>query len=153
MIQKSIRVRLYPTKEQEVLINKTIGCARFIYNYTLEVCKTYYEQTNHLTPKNKRFTDLVPLKDEYEFVRGAVAEQGYGLDVLIHDKTAWVRCAVARQGYGLDTLVCDENPWVRAAVAEQGYGLNFLIHDNSYIVRETAEATMKRKRRLSKHQK
>lgn len=68
-------------------------------------------------------------------------------------KTTWVRCAVARQGYGLDTLVCDENPWVRAAVAEQGYGLNFLIHDNSYIVRETAEATMKRKRRLSKHQK
>ena len=69
MTQKSIRIRLYPTKEQEVLINKTIGCARFIYNYTLEVCKTYYEQTNHLTPKNKRFTDLVPLKDEYEFLK------------------------------------------------------------------------------------
>lgn len=73
MIQKSIRVRLYPTKEQEVIINKTIGCARFIYNYTLEVCKTYYEQTNHLTPKNKRFTDLVPLKDEYEFLKEADA--------------------------------------------------------------------------------
>ena len=72
VIQKSIRVRLYPTKEQEVLINKTIG-ARFIYNYTLEVCKTYYEQTNHLTPKNKRFTDLVPLKDEYEFLKEADA--------------------------------------------------------------------------------
>ena len=73
VIQKSIRVRLYPTKEQEVIINKTIGCARFIYNYTLEVCKTYYEQTNHLTPKNKRFTDLVPLKDEYEFLKEADA--------------------------------------------------------------------------------
>ena len=86
-------------------------------------------------------------------IRLRMAGLGKKLDVLIHDKTAWVRCTVARQGYGLDTLVCDENPWVRAAVAEQGYGLNFLIHDNSYIVRETAEATMKRKRRLSKHQK
>ena len=73
MIQKSIRVRLYPTEEQEVLINKTIGCVRFIYNYTLEVCKTYYEQTNHFTPRDKRFTDLVPLKDEYEFLKEADA--------------------------------------------------------------------------------
>jgi putative transposase len=73
VIQKSVRVRLYPTEEQKVLINKTIGCARFIYNYTLEVCKTCYEQTNHLTPKNKRFADLVPLKDEYEFLREADA--------------------------------------------------------------------------------
>lgn len=31
-IQKGIRVRLYPTEEQKVLINKTIGCVRFVYN-------------------------------------------------------------------------------------------------------------------------
>lgn len=28
--------RLYPNKEQEILINKTFGCTRFVYNYYLE---------------------------------------------------------------------------------------------------------------------
>lgn len=32
---KSYKVRLYPTKEQEQLMMKHIGCARFIYNYML----------------------------------------------------------------------------------------------------------------------
>lgn len=44
-VQKGIRVRLYPTKEQEVLINKTIGCCRFVHNQTLDNCKQSYEQT------------------------------------------------------------------------------------------------------------
>lgn len=91
--------------------------------------------------------------DKNKYVRAEVAEQGYGLDVLINDEDAFVRATVAQQGYGLDILIKDKLERVRAAVAEQGYGLNFLIHDNSYIVRETAEATMKRKRRLSKYQK
>ena len=32
---KAYKFRLYPTKKQAVLINKTIGCARFVFNYTL----------------------------------------------------------------------------------------------------------------------
>ena len=35
-ILKGYMFRLYPTKEQEQLINKTIGCSRFIYNYFLD---------------------------------------------------------------------------------------------------------------------
>ena len=31
--------RLYPTKEQTILIEKSIGCARFIYNYFLGISK------------------------------------------------------------------------------------------------------------------
>lgn len=80
-------------------------------------------------------------------------EKDCGLDILIKDKDWRIRAAVAKRGYKLDVLINDKDEDVRVAVAEQGYGLNFLIHDNSYIVRETAEATMKRKRRLSKHQK
>ena len=44
-----------------------------------------------------------------------VAEQGYGLDVLVHDDDYDVRCAVAEQGYGLDLLINDENSDVRLA--------------------------------------
>ncbi len=35
-ILKGYVFRLYPDKKQEELINKTIGCARFIYNYFLD---------------------------------------------------------------------------------------------------------------------
>ena len=34
-ILKGYVFRLYPNKNQEELINKTIGCSRFIYNYFL----------------------------------------------------------------------------------------------------------------------
>lgn len=68
-VQKGIRVRLYPTEEQEVLINKTIGCVRFVHNQTLENCKQSYEQTQHFPSKNERITNLVPLKEENEFLK------------------------------------------------------------------------------------
>ena len=69
VIQKGIRVRLYPTEEQEVLINKTIGCCRFVHNKTLENCKQSYEQTQHFPSKKERSANLVPLKEEYEFLK------------------------------------------------------------------------------------
>lgn len=37
---KAYRFRLYPNVNQQVLINKTFGCYRFIYNYFLNKCKS-----------------------------------------------------------------------------------------------------------------
>jgi transposase, IS605 orfB family len=68
-IQKGIRVRLYPTEEQRVLIDRTIGCCRFVHNQTLENCIQSYEQTKHLPSKNERITNLVSLKEEFEFLK------------------------------------------------------------------------------------
>ena len=68
-VKKGIRVRLYPTEEQEVLINGTIGCCRFVHNQTLADCRQSYEQTQHFPSKNERITNLVPLKDEFEFLK------------------------------------------------------------------------------------
>ena len=31
-MNKGIKFRAYPNKDQEILINKTFGCSRFIYN-------------------------------------------------------------------------------------------------------------------------
>ena len=67
-VQKGIRVRLYPTEEQEVLIDKTIGCCRFVHNQTLADCKQSYEQTQHFPSKSERITNLVPLKEENAFL-------------------------------------------------------------------------------------
>ena len=69
MIQKSIRVRLYPTEKQEVLINKTLGCCRFVHNQTLADCKQSYEQTQHFPSKNERIKNLVQLKEINEFLK------------------------------------------------------------------------------------
>ncbi|MHA1312189.1 MAG: helix-turn-helix domain-containing protein [Candidatus Helarchaeota archaeon] len=35
-IHRAIKVRLYPNKAQEEMLNKTFGCCRFIYNKMLE---------------------------------------------------------------------------------------------------------------------
>lgn len=35
MVVKAYKVRLYPNKEQIQLINQTIGCVRFVFNYSL----------------------------------------------------------------------------------------------------------------------
>ena len=39
------KFRAYPTLEQAQLIDRTIGCSRFVYNYLLADCKVQYEAT------------------------------------------------------------------------------------------------------------
>ena len=36
---KAYKFRLYPNDVQRILVNKTFGCTRFIYNYFLDKCK------------------------------------------------------------------------------------------------------------------
>ena len=36
---KAYKFRLYPDDNQKMLINKTFGCTRFIYNHFLNKCK------------------------------------------------------------------------------------------------------------------
>ena len=69
IVKMGIRVRLYPTERQEVLINKTFGCCRFVHNQTLADCNQSYEQTKHFPSKNERIKDLVPLKETHEFLK------------------------------------------------------------------------------------
>lgn len=69
VVKKSIKVRLYPTEKQKVLIDKTIGCARFVYNQTLEDCKRSYKQSKHFPSQNERMKNLVLLKENCEFLK------------------------------------------------------------------------------------
>ena len=45
MFQRAYNVRLYPSKHQEVLLCKTFGCCRKVYNCMLEARKKSYEAT------------------------------------------------------------------------------------------------------------
>lgn len=40
---KGYTIRIYPTKDQEELLKKHIGCCRFIWNHMIEVQKTRYQ--------------------------------------------------------------------------------------------------------------
>ena len=63
---KSHKIRIYPTKEQEELIHKTIGCTRFVYNYFLR--KTIDDYENGIKYPGKFGFDLKSLKEEYEWL-------------------------------------------------------------------------------------
>lgn len=43
---KSYKFRLYPNKQQETLIQKTFGCARFVYNQCLAHKIEAYQKDN-----------------------------------------------------------------------------------------------------------
>ncbi len=42
---KAYRFRIYPTREQEIMIAKTIGCSRFVFNHFLAKWEETYEAT------------------------------------------------------------------------------------------------------------
>jgi len=46
-IFKSFKYRIYPNKSQEVLINKTFGCTRFLYNKMLEERISFYNENKN----------------------------------------------------------------------------------------------------------
>ena len=57
---KSVKIRLKPTKEQEVLMLKSIGCSRFSYNWALNRCNELYKQGIKYNMSNirKEFTQI-----------------------------------------------------------------------------------------------
>ena len=42
-MEHGYKMRIYPTKEQAIFINKTLGCSRFVYNQGLALRKSNYE--------------------------------------------------------------------------------------------------------------
>ena len=67
---KSFKYRLYPNKEQEIQIQKTFGCCRFVYNQTLAYRKELYE-TEKKTMSKIDCNNFVNqnLKKEYEWLK------------------------------------------------------------------------------------
>lgn len=65
-IHKAYKFRLYPNKEQAILINKTIGCSRFIYNHFLNQWNETYKETGKGLSYGKCSAQLSSLKKQEE---------------------------------------------------------------------------------------
>ena len=63
---RAIKVRLYPNKEQEQTLNKTLGCYRFIYNHMLALKQEAYkrDKTNLGLCELSKYFHWTLLKDE-----------------------------------------------------------------------------------------
>lgn len=69
LVNKAYKFRIYPNKEQEVLINKTFGCARFVFNYFLAKWNDTYEQTGKGLSYNTCSAQLTKLKKELAWLK------------------------------------------------------------------------------------
>jgi len=73
MIYKAFKIRIYPNKEQETQINKTLGCCRAVYNMMLYERKVVYEKLR----ENKRelyeykYKTEKEYKEEFEWMKEA----------------------------------------------------------------------------------
>lgn len=70
-MNKAFRYRLYPNAEQGILINKTFGCVRFVYNQMLANRKTIYEQykDDKEVLKQQRYSLPADYKKEFEWLK------------------------------------------------------------------------------------
>ncbi len=66
IIHKAYKFRLYPNKEQAILINKTIGCSRFVYNHFLNQWNETYKETGKGLSYGKCSAQLPFLKKQEE---------------------------------------------------------------------------------------
>lgn len=68
-IIKSYKYRIYPSKEQEALIQKTFGCCRFVYNQTLAYRIELYQTQEKSMSKFDSINYMVrELKPKYEWL-------------------------------------------------------------------------------------
>ena len=68
-VEKAYKFRLYPNKEQEILIQKTFGCCRFVYNQYLAKRIELYKQDKSTMNYNACSGDLKNLKKEFDWLK------------------------------------------------------------------------------------
>ena len=70
-MNKSFKLRVYPDKKQQILIDKTFGCARFIYNFMLNLKQKLYKNFNINLSYNNMSKVLTELKKHKTWLKEA----------------------------------------------------------------------------------
>ena len=66
---KAYKFRLYPNEEQKVLLAKTFGCVRLVYNYYLDMRIKAYEDNKQSLSYNDCAKDLISFKKEKDYLK------------------------------------------------------------------------------------
>ena len=68
-MEKAYKFRIYPNKTQEVLIQKTFGCTRFVYNHYLAKRIDLYQKENQTLSYGSCSADMTKLKKELDWLK------------------------------------------------------------------------------------
>lgn len=68
-MEKTYKFRIYPSKEQEVLVHKTFGCCRFVYNYFLATRINAYKENGKTIRFYETDAMLTQLKNELPWLK------------------------------------------------------------------------------------
>ena len=66
---RAYKYRISPTSEQETLLAKSFGCARWFWNYALNLCQETYKNTGKALSRGDRQGLLPALKKEDEWLK------------------------------------------------------------------------------------
>ncbi|GLR64141.1 RNA-guided endonuclease TnpB family protein [Marinospirillum insulare] len=93
---KAYKYRLYPNREQRVLIEKHFGCTRFVYNWALGLQNDYYKANGKSLSRGAIQSQLVAMKKtaDYEWLK-EVNSQSL-LNALLNVHTAFTNFFKAR---------------------------------------------------------
>ncbi|MBM7572653.1 transposase [Aquibacillus albus] len=69
LVHRAYKFRIYPNKDQTKLINRTIGCSRFVFNHFLEKWRTTYLKTGKGMTYKTCSSQLTHLKKELDWLK------------------------------------------------------------------------------------
>ena len=68
-MERAYKFRIYPNQQQKILLAKTFGCCRFVYNYYLDKKIKLYKESGASISGNECSRDLTVLKQELEWLK------------------------------------------------------------------------------------
>ncbi len=86
---KAYKYRIYPNREQQVLIEKHFGCSRFVFNWALALQKRYYAMFGKSLSRTKIQSHLVKKKKKARFAWLSEVNSQSLLDALLNVHTAF----------------------------------------------------------------
>ena len=66
---KAYKFRIYPNREQKIMIDKTFGCTRFVFNKFLSERKEKYEKSKIKLSTYEQIKELPDLKKENKWLK------------------------------------------------------------------------------------
>ena len=69
MMILSKKIRILPTKKQQILIHKSFGCKRYIYNWGIDQIENYYKQNNKYLYSGELRKNMTMLKQNLVWLK------------------------------------------------------------------------------------